>query len=278
MKSVTYGQLTGAFLFISIVSGFVVAYQYEVATPFVSAVSIDAILPFGFFWRSVHFWTSQAFVIVLVAHVFDLIHRVEGAKAPLKMKRHWSFVLFCVPVAIYALFSGYVLRYDATGQAAGTIAEHLFLKIPLLGHLIDKLLMNLSGDGLNRLYPVHILAGIGCWLIGTWYHLKRVNILYYEAFVAATIATILFCSVIKAPLDVPSINAHLIKGPWFFLGIQELLRYFDPLVAGIIFPAIPLAVLMLVPWIRNTFVLYAVILVWAFAYSSVTVIAILRSG
>ncbi len=277
MRSITYGHLTGAFLLLSIMSGFVVAYQYEVATPFVSAVAMDAVLPFGYFWRALHFWTSQAFVILLLAHVFDLLHKVEGAGATLRLKRHWSFVSICVPVGIYALFSGYVLRYDATGQAAGAIAEHLFLKIPFIGNAVDKFLMNLSGDGLNRLYGVHILAGFICWLLGTWYHLKRVNI-PYKSFIVSLVAGVLFSFMVRAPMDLPFANAHLIKGPWFFLGIQELLRYFDPLVAGILMPAIPIGVLVIMPWVRNAKILYAIVLLWAFAYSGITLIALLRGG
>ncbi len=277
MKSITYGHLTGAFLLLSIMSGFVVAYQYEVATPFVSAVEIDAVLPYGYFWRSMHFWTSQAFVILLLIHVLDLVHKVEGAKASWRSRWHWSFVSFCVPIGIYALFSGYILRYDATGQAAGAIAEHLFLKIPLIGDIVDKFLMNLSGDGLNRLYGIHILAGFVCWLLGTWYHLKRVNITY-GAFMLSLVAGVFFSFWVRAPIDFPSANAHLIKGPWFFLGIQELLRYFDPLIAGIILPAIPLVVLFIIPWVRNVRLLYAIVLVWTFAYSGVTLISILRGG
>ncbi len=277
MKNISYGHLAGALLFLSIISGFIVAYQYEAATPFASSVAIEAVLPFGSFFRSIHFWTSQFFAIFMVLHVFDLRHKVLSGSSPRRLKYHWSIVSVAVPIGIYALFSGYVLRYDATGQAAGAIAEHLFLRIPLIGQVVDKMLMNISGDGLNRLYAVHIFAGFICWLMCTWYHLKRVRITF-AAFFTALFLTVIFCSMIRAPIDLPAFNAHLIKGPWFFLGIQELLRYFDPLVAGILFPSVPLLVLFLWPWVRSTSALYAIILMWTFAYSGVTLMALLRSG
>ncbi|NPA95222.1 MAG: hypothetical protein GXO58_07330 [Thermodesulfobacteria bacterium] len=277
MKKITYGHLAGALLLLSLLSGFIVAYQYEAATPFVSSVAIEAVLPFGSFFRSVHFWTSQLFVVMMVLHVIDLRHKVADGVAPRRLKLHWTIVALAVPIGIYALFSGYVLRYDATGQAAGAIAEHLFLRIPVFGEIIDKMLMNISGDGLNRLYAVHIFAGFVCWLLCTWYHLKRVRITL-AAFGLALALTVVFCSMIRAPIDLPAFNAHLIKGPWFFLGIQELLRYFDPLVAGVIFPAVPLLVLFLLPWVRNSMSLYTLILMWTFAYSGVTLMSLLRSG
>ncbi len=277
MKTLSYGYLTGAFLLLSILSGFVVAYQYEPATPFVSSVAIETILPFGFFWRSLHFWTSQAFVILLMFHVFDLRNKVSQGRAPFGLRLHWTVMSISVPIGIYALFSGYVLRYDATGQAAGAIAEHLFIRIPMFGSLVNKVLMNISGDGLNRLYVVHILAGFVCWMMGTWYHLGRVRITF-DAFAATVVLGAIFCFMVKAPIDLAVQNTHLIKGPWFFLGIQELLRYFDPLLAGIVFPAIPIAVLFLFPWVKKTRLLYLIILLWTFGYSGVTLVSLLRTG
>ncbi len=277
MKTISYGQMTGAFMLLSILSGFVVAYQYEVATPFVSCVGMDAVLPFGAFWRSFHFWSSQVFVILLVIHAIDVRKKVEGGNASSAQKVHWMVITLSVPVAIYALFSGYVLRYDATGQAAGAIAEHLFLRIPVFGQVVDKILMNLSGDGLNRLYPVHILTGLVCWLLGTWYHLKRVRI-GLDPFLFSLVATCAFCAFVRAPIDLPAFHAHLIKGPWFFLGVQELLRYFDPLIAGIIFPAIPIFLLFILPLVRNRLFIYVTVLLWTFAYTGVTLMNLLRNG
>jgi len=277
MKTLSYGYITGAFLLLSILSGFVVAYQYEPATPFVSSVAIETILPFGSFWRSVHFWTSQAFVIFLMLHVFDLRNKVSHGRASFRLRFHWTWISISVAIAIYALFSGYVLRYDATGQAAGAIAEHLFLRIPMMGSLLNKVLLNISGDGLNRIYAVHILAGFVCWLMATWYHLRRVPITF-NAFTTSVTVSAFFCFLLKAPIDQNISNTHLIKGPWFFLGIQELLRYFDPLLAGIVVPAIPLVVLFLFPWVKKTHMLYLIILLWTFGYAEVTLISLLRTG
>ena len=39
------------------------------------------------------------------------------------------------------------------------------------------------------------------------------------------------------------------KAPWYFLGLQELLAYFDPQVAGIIIPGFGVAALALIPYI-----------------------------
>ncbi len=275
MKIERTGEITTATLLISAFSGFILAYQYEVAEPFISATAIETVIPFGAFWRSVHFWSSQAFFLFLVIHIYQC---TDAIKIFCKRKRgrlHWSIVSITLPLALYALFTGYVLRNDGTGQAAGRIAEHLFLNVPLAGTLLDRLFMATSSEGLNRVYAVHILFTALCWGLGTWYHTKRV-ILKRDIFLYSLAIIITMGFVVHAPIDLPGQNLHLIKGPWFFLGVQELLRHMAPFAAGIIFPLIPLITVAMLPWLRSRSGAYAVIGVWFAVYAVATTVAIFR--
>ncbi len=269
------GEITTAALLVSLFSGFVVAYQYEVAAPFISTTAIETIIPFGAFWRSLHFWSSQAFFLLLALHVYKCTGNMDRFCATRKGRIHWTVVSITVPLALYALFTGYVLRFDGTGQAAGRIAEHLFLDVPLAGTAIDRLLMAITDEGLNRVYAVHILFTALCWGLGTWYHTRRV-IMKRDIFISTTAATLLAGLMLHAPIDLPGQNLHLIKGPWFFLGIQELLRHMAPFVAGITFPLIPLAVLALLPWYKNRNNAYVLLAVWFTVYTGATMVAVLR--
>ncbi len=47
------------------------------------------------------------------------------------------------------------------------------------------------------------------------------------------------------PNEVPSIN----KAPWYFMGLQELLRYFHPMIAGVTLPGVVIVGLMAIPYI-----------------------------
>jgi hypothetical protein len=55
---------------------------------------------------------------------------------------------------------------------------------------------------------------------------------------------------VEAPLDVPAdpdFTPNPAKAPWYFLGIQELLVYFDPWLAGVVIPFLIVLGLILIP-------------------------------
>jgi hypothetical protein len=85
----------------------------------------------------------------------------------------------------------------------------------------------------------------------------RVNVmphLLIEEFVAMLILTagvLVFSTFLNAPLRQlanPNLTPNPSKAPWYFLGLQELLRYFHPMVAGIVIPTFILVVLAAVPY------------------------------
>ena len=269
------GEMSASLLLVSAMSGFVLAYQYEVAAPFVSTVSVETVLPYGAFWRSVHFWSSQGFFLMLLAHVWIYADSLESFGRNIKGRIHWAVVSITIPLALYALFSGYVMRHDGTGQAAGAIAEHLFLQVPLAGPVIDRLLMASDAEGMNRVYAVHILFTLLCWGLGTWYHTRRVRI-GAKVFAWMLGLSVAAGVVLHAPIDLPGQNLHLIKGPWFFLGIQELLRYTEPLVAGVLFPLVPLAAVAALPWLWKSRWIWLVLAVWSVVYGLATAAALVR--
>ena len=89
----------------------------------------------------------------------------------------------------------------------------------------------------------------------------RVNVwphLLIEEFVAMLIllaGMLVFSTFVNAPLRElanPNLTPNPSKAPWYFLGLQELLRYFHPMVAGIVIPTFILVGLAAVPYVdRN---------------------------
>ncbi|MEZ5215115.1 MAG: menaquinol-cytochrome c reductase cytochrome b subunit [Ilumatobacteraceae bacterium] len=88
--------------------------------------------------------------------------------------------------------------------------------------------------------------------VHTWPHLLAVE---FVAALACTAFVTLFSIFVNAPLlELANINKtpNPSKAPWYFLGLQELLTMFHPMVAGVTIPGIGLVALMLAPYIdRN---------------------------
>jgi len=59
---------------------------------------------------------------------------------------------------------------------------------------------------------------------------------------------------LKAPLEEPAnptVSPNPSKAPWYFLGLQEMLVYFDPWLAGVVFPTVIIIGLMAIPFLDN---------------------------
>ncbi len=70
--------------------------------------------------------------------------------------------------------------------------------------------------------------------------------------IAVTVLLIVWGIALQAPLEEPASavkTPNPSKAPWYFLGLQEMLVYFDPWLAGVVFPSVILVGLMAVPYI-----------------------------
>jgi hypothetical protein len=70
--------------------------------------------------------------------------------------------------------------------------------------------------------------------------------------VLCTVALIVWAILLKAPLEPPANPTNIpnpSKAPWYFLGLQELLVYFDPWIAGVLLPGLIIVGLIALPYI-----------------------------
>lgn len=78
--------------------------------------------------------------------------------------------------------------------------------------------------------------------------------LVYSEFICAIIFTVILVIwgvFLDAPLEEPANlgkTPNPSKAPWYFLGLQEMLVYFDPWLAGVVLPTMIITGLMLVPY------------------------------
>ena len=80
------------------------------------------------------------------------------------------------------------------------------------------------------------------------------DLLYIEfiALILCTVALIVWAIWLRAPLEEPanpSATPNPSKAPWYFLGLQEMLVYYDPWYAGVVLPTIIIIGLMAIPYI-----------------------------
>jgi hypothetical protein len=85
--------------------------------------------------------------------------------------------------------------------------------------------------------------------VHTWPHLLVVE---FAAILAMTAMVLIFSAIVRAPLlGLADVNAtpNPSKAPWYFLGLQELLTMFHPMVAGVTIPGMGLFLLIVAPYI-----------------------------
>ncbi len=80
------------------------------------------------------------------------------------------------------------------------------------------------------------------------------DLLYIEfiALIICSVILILWGVYLRAPLEEPANPAatpNPSKAPWYFLGLQEMLVYYDPWYAGVVLPLIIIAGLMAIPYL-----------------------------
>ena len=85
--------------------------------------------------------------------------------------------------------------------------------------------------------------------VHVWPYLMRIE---FAAALIVTVILMVWSIVLNAPLEEPanpSLTMNPSKAPWYFLGLQEMLVYFDPWIAGVAMPGLIVVGLMAIPYV-----------------------------
>jgi len=275
------GGLAVFCLLVVVFTGILEMFFY-VPTPESAGNSIQMItyaVPYGGLVRGLHFWSAQALVVVSGIHLLRVIF--TGAYTqPRRLNYLLGLGLFLLSLLLD--FTGYVLRWDEGIRWALTVGTNLLKTIPWIGQALYAFVVGADQPGattLTRFYAWHIF-GLTAIMLGifTW-HIFRVRrdggisapppetrsdshrITRFELvrreILAALLALIILIVVsarLPAPIDMPiqeiaSLGQADPEAPWFFLWVQQLLRYGDAFWLGIAVPLGILALLALLPYL-----------------------------
>jgi len=273
----------GLAVFLSLVllfTGILEMYFY-VPSPEAAAISVETIttlVPFGNLVRNLHYWSAQFLVVVMTVHLLRVA--LTGAYAP---PRRFNYLLGLGLLVFILLldFTGYVLRWDEGIRWALVVGANLLKTIPGIGTGLYLFVIGGSEPGaatLTRFYAWHIFGlTAGAAILVIWHvfrvrrdggvavpppqeridnsRVTRFELLRREVLAMAVCgAILLFLSLfIPAPIDQPISDSSLTAGdsraPWFFLWVQQMLKWGDPFLLGVMVPALAVVALGLLPYV-----------------------------
>src|SRR5215472_7427810 len=82
----------------------------------------------------------------------------------------------------------------------------------------------------------------------TFPHLLIRETIAFQLLVIAMVIVALFWDAPLEQLANPLLTPNPAKAPWYFLGLQELLHFFPPFVAGILIPTLVVIALIVIPY------------------------------
>jgi hypothetical protein len=82
----------------------------------------------------------------------------------------------------------------------------------------------------------------------TYPHLLIREAIAFQVLVVAMVLVALFWDAPLEQLANPLLTPNPAKAPWYFLGLQELLHFFPPVVAGILIPTLVVIALVVIPY------------------------------
>jgi hypothetical protein len=219
-------------------------------------------LPYGFFIRRFHYLSGQCFVIFTLAHTLDRFLRAGYRRITLW---EWISPVFSLILGFALLFTGFILKGDKEGILAARVMVHLAREIPLIGNILSRTLLRPGEDFFLLPYLHHAVIIPMFSLLLLVQHRKRVFPRGELDWVLLAIFTSIALFYPLPPDIPPHVDAPNITGPWFFHGIQMLLRYGPPFWMGVFWALLPFGLLALLPFAPESITPWAkwlVALIW----------------
>ncbi len=274
------GGLAVFLCLILLVTGILEMYYYIPTTEH-AAISVEVItslVPFGALIRNLHFWAAQALMIAVSVHLLRVV--LTGAYARHRRLNYLIGIGMLVLVLLLD-FTGYVLRWDEGIRWALIVGTNLLKTVPWIGNSLYQLAVGGPEPALSsveRFYTWHIFVlTLVMIILGAW-HIFRVRrdggiavpppdqrqdnarisrfdlgrrevLVMVIAGVILLFVAVLFPAPIARPITQTGVNIESARAPWFFLWVQQLLKFGDPFRWGVALPVVLLIGLSILPYI-----------------------------
>jgi disulfide bond formation protein DsbB len=217
-KGITYGSISLALFIYMMLSGILLAIPFDINHVYESIRQFLVYNPWASFVRNLHYWSSQLFLIFTLFHLYQHYHNKEE----INLKKGIAFRLSIGLLIIFmAILSGFLLKGDADSQQARQILDYLISGIPLIGKSLAFSLLG-NPDSYLLIYVHHIATFsvfIGIIIVE---HSRRFWPKPLD-FILSFLVLIALSYFFSAPLH-DNINPS-VKGPWYFVGFQEILHW-----------------------------------------------------
>lgn len=254
---------------------------YYIPNPEQAALSVQIItyhVPFGGFIRNLHYWSAQLLLIVSAIHLLRVVY-TAAYKRPRQFNYLLGLALFVLVILLD--FTGYILRWDQGICWPLTTGTNLLKTIPLIGDFLFRITVGggeACSSALLRFYTWHIFGlTLVVFILGFWHafrvrrdggiavpppqlrtnheRISRNDLVRREVLtilvlgiVLALMASFLPAPIAPAMIGKPDPTADS-RAPWFFLWVQQMLKWGDPFVFGVLIPLGFLTLLALIPYI-----------------------------
>lgn len=240
----TYGWIAIASLLICAFSGLLLAIPFDVNKPFVTIANWLISNRAASFNRNLHYWSAQSFLVFSLLHIIDhLLKRSENNVS----KSVWIRLSVSILFIGYAMLSGFLLKADPDSQQAARILSNILESIPLAGKILKTTFVGEEGN-LQMVYIQHISTATLIVFLAVFDHVKTIWVNLKTFFILLLILCIV-SFFFRAPFG--TLNDNVMKGPWYFVGLQELMHWVGNTRIIVLFSLTFLLLITLLPYAGN---------------------------
>ncbi len=244
------GEIALSSLIIALISGILIIPGFKsAAAPFESVSAIVNSGLFGHFLHSCHAYAGDLFLIALFLHVVEYLLKQSFKTYYWKS---WLWLVVLLAVSLLVVFSGFLSLGSLESWDATQILKNILFSLGALGQAVSRfLLLSAQQNSVLTILLHHAATFSILTIVLTYIHLQRFKAdpyAFYYVFVLIALLALLMPASIGTN---PRAELTVVKGPWYFRGLQEMLSWMPVWLAGLVSPILILLILGLLPVLQK---------------------------